>query len=144
MRKNLLVALIATLALAAVAASSALAGVPTNTQSGSKAYVTTTPCDPLETNQISQYSELYLVSNQPVTLDWYIYSQGTSTKNSALWDSGTVYDYQWISCGSGNLWYADTGTYAWESLGTYTLNTVYDSTGKNFSSDSFKIVAATG
>jgi hypothetical protein len=144
MRKKMLVALIATVgALSVFAVASATAGLPTNTQSGSKAYVSDFSggtCNPIESNKISQGSTLYLISNQNVTLDWTLSSQGTSSKTSTFWTSGQV--SIWTLCaGATNLWYASIGT-ASEALGTYTVQANYDSSGKNFSSDSFQIVAA--
>jgi hypothetical protein len=141
MRKKLLFGLIATIgALSAFAVASATAGLPTNTQNGSKAYVSDNPsCAPLESNKIATGDSLYLISTQSVTLDWTIYSQGTSSKNSTVINAGTTSG--WTLCdGATNLWYTWIA-YA-PAAGTYTLEANYDSTGKNFSSDSFKTVAA--
>jgi hypothetical protein len=79
---------------------------------------------------------LKMPGNVTQDLVFTIYVNGTGP-NSEIVFTDTLTP---IDCGTdANLWYVDLETTL--AAGSYTLEINYDSTGKNFSSDSFIVVA---
>jgi hypothetical protein len=133
----------------ALAVPAALAGPNSNSQGGSKGYVTDFSegqCSPLEQNQIELGDTIYVDLKVPV---WYS-DNYSHTLTFEIFDNGTSvwgpFDYTFYDCTSfdGNLWYVNLGITG-DTLGegSYTLQVTYkysDRAGDNFSSDSFLVV----
>jgi hypothetical protein len=143
-----------------LAVPAALAGGNSNSQGGTKGYVTdfnVDTCLPLEQNQIASDSTLFVDLKIPVDysgtgsvsegdLYFTIYENGTGKGEDNIVYGPTLLTP--IDCPgiSGNLWYVSLDVTGAElgGPGSYTLVVDYpdDPIGKNFSADSFTIYEA--
>jgi hypothetical protein len=124
-----------------LAVPAALAGVNSNSQSGSKGYVSTTFCEkPLEVNQIASgdiiYVNLKIPTDYTGQLTFTLYQNGTAKDSENIIGTWTLTP---IDCETdANLWYVTLPLLEPLAEGSYTLVIDYPGDG-NFSADSFTI-----
>jgi hypothetical protein len=126
-----------------LAVPAALAGVNSQSNGGSKAYVTSDTCPEsgsLEDNILTTGENIQLNLKMPgnvaTSLTITIYVNGTSD-NSEIAHAPVIFSPS--DCGTdANLWFYDLGFTLPE--GSYTAEVNYTVSGKNFSSDSFQVV----